>query len=77
MKYFSLNQNSIPTDFPTAVRFGLARDRGLYLPESIPKLDPKWMEAVLIVHTLVRSAARGQCGLQGASAATALSKHCR
>ncbi|MGB0657328.1 MAG: threonine synthase, partial [Flavobacteriaceae bacterium] len=44
MKYFSLNHNSIPTDFPTAVRSGLAPDRGLYFPESIPKLDPKWME---------------------------------
>ena len=43
MKYFSLNHNSIPTDFPTAVRSGLAPDRGLYFPESIPKLDPKWM----------------------------------
>jgi len=44
MKYYSLNHNSIPTDFVTAVRSGLAPDRGLYFPESIPKLDPKWTE---------------------------------
>lgn len=38
MKYNSLNHNSKPTDFPTAVRSGLAPDRGLYFPESIPKI---------------------------------------
>jgi len=38
MKYFSLNHNSVPTDFPTAVRSGLAPDRGLYFPESIPAI---------------------------------------
>ena len=36
MKYYSLNHNSKTTDFPTAVRSGLAPDRGLYFPETIP-----------------------------------------
>ena len=46
MKYFSLNHNSVPTDFPTAVRSGLAPDRGLYFPESIPAIPSG------VIHTL-------------------------
>ena len=38
MKYSSLNYNSVATNFPTAVRSGLAPDRGLYFPEYIPQL---------------------------------------
>lgn len=43
MKYSSLNYNSVATNFPTAVRSGLAPDRGLYFPEHIPQLDSQWL----------------------------------
>ena len=36
MKYYSLNRKAADTDFPHAVREGLAPDRGLYFPEQVP-----------------------------------------
>ena len=36
MKYYSLNRKAADTDFPHAVREGLAPDRGLYFPKQIP-----------------------------------------
>jgi threonine synthase len=38
MKYFSLNNHSHFSNFENAVINGIAPDRGLYFPESIPKL---------------------------------------
>jgi len=39
MKYFSLNKNAPIVDFKEATIRGLAPDKGLYFPESIPKYD--------------------------------------
>lgn len=39
MKFYSTNRNSPPVTFEKALMKGLADDGGLYLPESIPKLD--------------------------------------
>ena len=46
MKYYSLNHNSTPTDFQTAVRAGLAPDRGLYFPETIPRLEADFLTSL-------------------------------
>ena len=39
MRYFSTNQHSSAVGFREALFHGLAPDRGLYLPESIPEFD--------------------------------------
>jgi threonine synthase len=39
MKYFSITSPTIRRDFAAALREGLAPDRGLYVPESIPQLE--------------------------------------
>ena len=39
MRYFSTNQQSTAVGFREALFHGLAPDRGLYLPESIPEFD--------------------------------------
>ena len=39
MKYYSLNDNSNTASFSEAVIRGLAPDRGLYFPESTPRLE--------------------------------------
>lgn len=39
MNYYSLNTPTIQRDFATALREGLAPDRGLYVPETIPSID--------------------------------------
>ena len=41
MRYISLNHNSQPVDFKTAVMNGLARDKGLYFPEEVISLPKK------------------------------------
>ena len=41
MRYISLNHNSQPVDFKTAVMNGLAPDKGLYFPEEIISLPKK------------------------------------
>ena len=41
MKYISLNHNSQPVNFKTAVINGLAPDKGLYFPEKIINLPKK------------------------------------
>ena len=41
MKYISLNHNSQPVNFKTAVINGLAPDKGLYFPENIINLPKK------------------------------------
>jgi threonine synthase len=39
MKYYSLNNHDITTTFKEAAITGIAQDRGLYFPESIPQPD--------------------------------------
>ena len=39
MRYFSTNQQSSAVGFREALFHGLAPDRGLYLPESIPEFE--------------------------------------
>ena len=46
MKYFSLNYNSKSTLFHDAVKRGLAPDRGLYFPESIPQLPKSFFDNI-------------------------------
>lgn len=46
MKYFSLNHNSKTTLFHDAVKKGLAPDRGLYFPESIPQLPKSFFNRI-------------------------------
>ena len=41
MKYYSLNGQSPRVSFEEAVVRGIAPDKGLYFPESIPNVDPK------------------------------------
>ncbi|MGB2434934.1 MAG: threonine synthase [Flavobacteriaceae bacterium] len=46
MKYFSLNHNSKSTLFHDAVKRGLAPDRGLYFPETIPQLPQSFFDGI-------------------------------
>jgi len=46
MNYFSLNYNSKSTLFHNAVKRGLAPDRGLYFPETIPQLPQSFFEGI-------------------------------
>lgn len=46
MKYFSLNNKSQKVSFEEAVIQGLAPDRGLYFPESIPTLSPSFFDGI-------------------------------
>lgn len=46
MKYFSLNHNSKSTLFHDAVNRGLAPDRGLYFPETIPQLPQSFFDGI-------------------------------
>lgn len=46
MKYFSLNHNSKSTLFQDAVKRGLAPDRGLYFPETIPQLPQSFFDKI-------------------------------
>ena len=46
MKYNSLNYNSSTVGFLKAVRKGLAPDRGLYFPETIPLLSQNFIENI-------------------------------
>ena len=46
MKYFSLNYNSKSTLFHNAVKRGLAPDRGLYFPETIPQLPQSFFNGI-------------------------------
>lgn len=39
MKYYSLNNHDIKVSFKEAAITGIAQDKGLYFPESIPQLD--------------------------------------
>jgi len=44
MKYFSTNHHVEPVDLRTAVLQGLPKDRGLYMPEDIPKMPQRFYD---------------------------------
>src|SRR6056300_293214 len=46
MKYYSLNYNSSSVGFLEAVRKGLAPDKGLYYPETLPTLSKDFIEQI-------------------------------
>jgi threonine synthase len=46
MHYYSLERRSPDVDFRTATIRGQAPDRGLYFPEHIPSVDPRFLEAL-------------------------------
>ena len=46
MKYISLNYNSKSTLFHNAVKRGLAPDRGLYFPETVPQLPRSFFDGI-------------------------------
>ena len=46
MKYYSTNRQSALVDFREATIEGLAPDKGLYFPESIPQIDPHMIENI-------------------------------
>ena len=54
MKYISLNYNSKSTLFHNAVKRGLAPDRGLYFPETIPQLPRSFFDSIekLSIHEM-------------------------
>lgn len=46
MKYYSLNKNAPIVDFKEATIRGLAPDKGLYFPESIPEYDSRFFAEI-------------------------------
>jgi len=46
MRYYSLKNPTITTDFKTAVINGIAPDRGLYFPNEIPRLAPSFFDQI-------------------------------
>ncbi|PUZ27134.1 threonine synthase [Chitinophaga costaii] len=46
MQYYSLNNHALKVSFTTAVVQGLAPDRGLYFPESLPAPDLHFIQAL-------------------------------
>ncbi|MEL1243117.1 threonine synthase [Flavobacterium sp. DGU11] len=46
MRYYSLNNHDIKASFKEAAITGIARDKGLYFPESIPHLDKDFIENI-------------------------------
>jgi threonine synthase len=46
MNYFSLNNNAPIATFETAVRKGLAPDKGLYFPEQIEPLEASFLDSI-------------------------------
>ncbi len=46
MKYYSLNQQSPKVSFKEATIKGQAPDKGLYFPESLPRLDKNWIAGI-------------------------------
>ena len=46
MNYFSLNNNAPIATFETALRKGLAPDKGLYFPEHIEPLEASFLDAI-------------------------------
>ncbi len=50
MKYYSLNRNSPEVSFKEAVIQGIAPDRGLYFPASLPFLKPAFLKDLHTMH---------------------------
>lgn len=46
MKFYSTNNKTLRTDFKNAVFHSLPADKGLYMPEEIPKLDPLFIKNI-------------------------------
>lgn len=46
MKYYSLNNHDIKVSFKEAAITGIAKDKGLYFPESIPQLDKDFIDNI-------------------------------
>ena len=46
MKYYSLNKQSAAVGFKEATIMGQAPDKGLYFPESLPKLSETWINSI-------------------------------
>ena len=46
MKYYSLNKTAPIVDFKEATIRGLAPDKGLYFPESIPEYDSRFFAEI-------------------------------
>ena len=50
MKYFSTNHKVEPVDLRTAVLQGLPKDKGLYMPEEIPVMPPRFFENMHVLN---------------------------
>jgi threonine synthase len=46
LRYFSTKNKRDAVSFRTAIMKGLPDDNGLFVPESIPKLDPVWIDTL-------------------------------
>ena len=46
MKYYSLNNPNLKVSFKEAAITGIAPDKGLYFPESLPQLDRSFFENI-------------------------------
>ena len=64
MRYISLNHNSQPVDFKTAVMNGLAPDKGLYFPEEVVSLPKKITDNIKSIddHELCYEVIKGYIG---------------
>ncbi len=64
MRYISLNHNSQPVDFKTAVMNGLAPDKGLYFPEKVISLPKKITDNIKSIddHELCYEVIKGYIG---------------
>ena len=64
MRYISLNHNSKPVDFRTAVMNGLAPDKGLYFPEEVISLPKKITDNIKSIddHELCYEVIKGYIG---------------
>ena len=64
MRYISLNHNSQPVDFKTAVMNGLAPDKGLYFPEELISLPKKITDNIKSIddHELCYEVIKGYIG---------------
>jgi len=64
MRYISLNHNSQPVDFKTAVMNGLAPDKGLYFPEEVISLSKKIIDNIKSIddHELCYEVIKGYIG---------------
>jgi threonine synthase len=57
MKYFSTNHKVEPVDLRTAVLQGLPKDKGLFMPEDIPMMPPRFFENMHVLNFKELSAA--------------------